>query len=243
MIEYYGLSDVGLHRANNQDSYLTIFNSDGDFLAIVCDGIGGAKAGDVASKTVVDYFKDHFGNSSFNSLEEANNYILHELKMANREVYALSISNPNYSGMGTTLTGVLITKFGTLSLNAGDSRTYGMLDKKLFHLTKDHTLVNQMIDNGEITYDESLTHPKRHYLVKAVGVWNDIVFDVHRVKNMDYYLICSDGLCGYCSDDEIVYIMDSLEFDTCEKKANELNRLALSKGGYDNTTVIVVKVS
>lgn len=242
MIDFYCVTDKGLHRLDNQDSYLTISNDSGDFLALVCDGIGGAKAGDVASKETVKYLEKVFKTSGpFNSLTHAKNYIENELINVNMFIYNLANSNKNYYGMGTTVTGILITSFGVLSINAGDSRTYGLKDKRLVRLTKDHTLVNQMIESGEITYEESLSHPKKHYLIRAVGVWDSVEFDINEIDKMDYYLICSDGLCGYVEDDDIDYVMDSLEFDTCKKKAEALKDMAINKGGFDNVTVVVVK--
>lgn len=242
MIDFYSITDIGLYRTSNQDSYLTLSNDYGDFLAVVCDGIGGAKAGDVASKETINYLKKVFKTSGpFNSLKHASNYIESELINANKYVYNLANSNPDYFGMGTTVTGILITSFGTLSINAGDSRTYGLLNKKLIRLTKDHTLVNQLLENGDISYEESLNHPKKHYLIRAVGVWEDIDFDIKKIDNYEYYLICSDGLCGYVDDNELLYVMDSLEFDTCKKKAIALKDFALSKGGFDNITIIIVK--
>ena len=242
MIDFYGISDVGLHRKKNEDSYMTSFNKDGDFLALVCDGIGGAKAGDVASKMVTDYFLAEFKEStSFESLDSAIDYLNENIEKINRLVFNLSMNNEECFGMGTTISGVLITKHGVLSINVGDSRTYGILDKKLFRLTSDHTLVNQMLERGEITYDESLNHPKRHYLVKAIGVFESVKCDIHKVKDMDYFMICSDGLCGYVDDEEIIRIMNSYEYNSCEDKARALLDFSLLKGGYDNVTVIVIK--
>ncbi|MDO4500175.1 MAG: protein phosphatase 2C domain-containing protein [Erysipelotrichaceae bacterium] len=242
MLKYYAKTDIGLHRSCNQDSYITITNNFGDFLALVCDGIGGGKAGDVASGEFVSYFERIFKDSGpFTSLEMAKEYITYYLRMANRHVYELSLTSKSLYGMGTTVTGILITSFGTLSINLGDSRVYGVLDKRLFRLTNDHTLVNQMLMNGEITYEESINHPKKHFLVKAAGVFEEIDFDVHKVKDMKYYLICSDGLCGYVKDDELLNIVDSYEYDTCRQKCDELVNLALLKGGYDNITVVVVE--
>lgn len=241
MIEYYGVSDVGLHRKKNEDSYVTVSNNNGDFLALVCDGIGGAKAGDVASKMVTDYFLSEFKNSTFGNLEEASDYLLKHLEKINSLVFDLSVSREECYGMGTTLSGVLITKSGVLSINVGDSRTYGIIDKKLFRLTNDHTLVNQMLEMGQISYEESINHPKRHYLVRAIGVFENVKIDIHKVKDMDYFMICSDGLCGYVNDEEIIRIMNSYEYNTCKDKACALLDFALLKGGYDNTTVIVIK--
>lgn len=242
MIDYYCVTDKGLHRTTNQDSYLTIFNDYGDFLAVVCDGIGGSNAGDIASKETCKYLENVFKTSGpFNSIKHASNYLKSGLVNANKHVFTLGNSKKEYYGMGTTVSGILITSFGILTLNAGDSRTYSFNNKKLTRLTKDHTLVNQLLENGEITYEESINHPKKHYLIRAVGVWDNVEFDINEVINNDYFLICSDGLSGYVSDEEITYIMNSLEFDSCKKKAEALKDIALVKGGYDNITVIVVK--
>lgn len=240
MIDFYCISDTGLHRSCNQDSYVTCTNENGDFLALVADGIGGGRAGDVASLQTVEYVKRYFNTIAFTSLDDAKDKIDSLLKQANKYVFDLSMSNIEYFGMGTTLTGILITSFGNLSINVGDSRTYGVVDKKLFRLTVDHTYVNQMLEKGEITYKESLTHPKRHYLTRAVGVFDSVEYDIHKVKDMDMYLLCSDGLCGYLQDNEIMNIIDSLEYDTLKKKGDALIEKALKKGGFDNVTVVLV---
>ncbi|MBR3227561.1 MAG: serine/threonine-protein phosphatase, partial [Erysipelotrichaceae bacterium] len=109
--------------------------------------------------------------------------------------------------------------------------------------THDHTLVNQMLEKGEISYEESLDHPMKHYLVRAIGISENIDFDIHQVKDMDYYLLCSDGLCGYVSDDEIIAVFNDPAYDSTQKKCEELMKLALLKGGYDNITVVIVKRS
>lgn len=240
-MKHYCLTDIGLHREKNQDSYCTVSNTNDDFLAIVCDGIGGGKAGDVASGETVKYFLNEFKkNNGFNSLKEASQYIVDCIKACNSEIYKLSTKYAEYAGMGTTLTGVLITDKGILSINVGDSRVYGYADGKDCRLTVDHTLVNDMLANGEISFEESLTHPKRHYLVKAIGVWDDIEPDVHKIQKMDYYLICSDGLYNYIDSDEMNKIMNDYTL-TVEEKANALLKRALLNGGYDNITVIVIE--
>lgn len=241
MIDYYCLSDVGLHRLTNQDYYVVTNNDDGDFLALVCDGIGGGKAGDVASKKTCEYLKEHFVSLHFLDIDDALNKIKALIEKCNSYIFSLSINNEAYLGMGTTLTGILITSFGCLTINVGDSRTYGVVDKKLFRLTNDHTYVNEKLERGEITYKESLNHPKRHYLTRAIGVFDYVNSDVHKVKNMDMFMLCSDGLCGYVSDNEIINILDSLEFDTLKKKGDALMSLAMKKGGFDNVTIVIVQ--
>lgn len=238
-MKYSCISDIGLIRDKNQDSYIAIENIYGDFLAIVADGIGGGKAGEVASGEVIKYFNKVFPECGpFDSLDNAIDFIKYHIDKINKEVFNLAISDDRYSGMGTTLSGIFITKFGAISINCGDSRVYGFIDDKAFKLTTDHTLINKMLENNEITYEESLTHPKRHYLLKAIGIFDRVECDVHKVKDMDYYLVCSDGLHGYVSDDEIVSIVASEK--TIEEKTLELKDLALLKGGYDNITIILI---
>lgn len=238
---YSCLSDVGLMREINQDSYLAVENKYGDFLVVVADGIGGGKAGEVASGEIVKYLNEIFKVSGpFESIENVIDFINYHLDKANKYVYDLSMSNKDYYGMGTTLTGILITSKGCLSINCGDSRVYGFIDKKIFKLTEDHTLVNQMLAKGQITYEESLNHPKRHYLVRAVGIFEDTKFDVHKVKDMDYFLISSDGLHGYVSEEEISKIILD-ESKTIEDRVIDLKDIALMKGGYDNITVVLIK--
>ena len=240
-MEYFCITDVGLVRDMNQDSYMAMKNNQGDFLVLVADGIGGGKAGEVASGEVIKYFEFAFKDSGpFDTIDDAINYMEFHVAAANRHVYDLSRHYDDYAGMGTTLTGILITSHGTLSINCGDSRVYGFIDSMTLHLTKDHTLVNQMLEKGEITYEESLNHPKKHYLTKAIGIFEKIGFDVHKVKDMEYYLICSDGLHAYVSDEEISAIVYE-EDKTVEQKVIELRDLALLKGGFDNTTIVLVK--
>ena len=240
-MEYSCVTDKGLVREKNQDSYIAVTNRYGDFLALVADGIGGGRAGEVASGETIKYFDDNFKESGpFETVEDAINYMSYHIGCANKHVYELSSTYPEYAGMGTTLTGVLITSKGTISINCGDSRVYGFIDDLCIHLTTDHTLVNQMLEKGQITYEESLNHPKKHYLVKAIGIFPAITADVHKVKDMDYYLVCSDGLHAYTGDDEIAKIVLE-ENKSVEDKTEDLKDLALLKGGFDNITVILVK--
>ncbi len=208
MTEVYGLTDIGLVRDMNQDGFLISENASGDILVLVCDGVGGSRAGEVASGEVIRYFHDIFPKApAFEDLIVAREYLTHHIRQINKTVYDLSMEYPEFRGMGTTLTGFLKTSMGTLSINVGDSRVYGFLDGKSFRLTIDHTLINEMLLSGQITYEESINHPKKHYLVRWIGVGDGLQVDVHKVKDMEYYLACSDGLHGYVSNEEIVSIV------------------------------------
>lgn len=236
---YSCITDIGLVREKNQDSYLAIENKYGDFLAIVADGIGGGKAGEVASGEVIKYFNNTFKESGpFSSLENIIDFLEYHLNKCNEHVLDLSKNNSDYSGMGTTLTGVLLTSFGNIVFNCGDSRAYGLKENKIYRLTTDHTLVNQMLEKGQITYEESLNHPKKHYLVRAIGIFNNVKFDVNKVDDYDYFLICSDGLHGYVDDNSIGLIIYSNK--TIDEKVIDLKDAALLQGGYDNITCILI---
>lgn len=239
---YSCISDVGLMRDKNQDSYLAVENQYGDFLALVADGIGGGKAGEVASGELVKYFNEVFKECGpFDSIDNAIDFMNYHLQKCNEYIFDMSMSIDDYAGMGTTVSGILITSKGCISINCGDSRTYGFIDNKIIKLTEDHTLVNQMLAKGQISYEESLNHPKRHYLVRAVGIFDDVKFDVHKVKKLDYYLVSSDGLHGYVSDSEITKIALD-ETKTIEQRVIDLKDISLLKGGYDNVTVVLIKM-
>lgn len=242
-MKHCSISDIGLVREKNQDAYLYLENESGDVLALVLDGIGGARAGEVASSETVAYLEQHFSAlKAYRDLKDAKEKLYHLLNQANDHVYRLSRRYRDYEGMGTTLSGLLFTKYGILSVNIGDSRVYGLLDNKLFHLTEDDTLINEMLKSGEISYQESLNHPKRHYLTKAIGVYLNVDPDIHPIKAMERFLICSDGMYGYCQDEELLNILNDkhLSLDEC---LESLKNLALMKGGYDNITGIIIDLN
>lgn len=240
-MEYYCITDTGLVRDKNQDSYLAISNAYGDFLVLVADGIGGGKAGEVASGELIKYFDFAFRDSGpFVELDDVKRFIDYHAEVANSILHDLSDRYKDYEGMGTTLTGFIMTALGILSINCGDSRVYGFIDDRIIHLTHDDTLVNQMLEEGKISYEEAINHPKKHYLVKAVGVFDRCDADIHKVREMDYYLACSDGLHSYVSDEEIAGIVLNDELSV-EEKTVELKDLSLLKGGYDNVTIVLVK--
>ena len=237
------LSNIGLIRSKNQDNYLTVYNKNGDLLALVCDGIGGNKAGEVASFEIVRYFENIFKNNhGFKDDEEIITYLKYHVKVASNHVHDLSLKNEDYEGMGTTITGILISSLGNFVINAGDSRVYGLYNHELVHLTKDHTLVNELIDRKMITKEEALSHPKRHYLTKFLGVYDGLGADVYKVMNRyTSYLICSDGLHGYVSKEEIKEVLMNQSVATSLKPRALLN-LALKAGGYDNITIILIEI-
>ena len=238
-MEYYALSDIGFMREKNQDAFLTVENAYGDHLLMVADGIGGGKAGEVASAETVQYFERIFKESGpFSHIEDVAGFLYYHIGYINRHILHMARKQQAYEGMGTTVTGMLVTSLGDTVVNCGDSRVYGFKDGELIHLTKDDTYINQMIDEGRISAEEAADHPKKHYLVKAIGVYDECHADIHQVEEMPIYLLCSDGLHSYVSDDEILETV-SIDDLTIKEKTIRLKELALSKGGYDNITVIL----
>lgn len=240
-MSYVAKTEIGYHRKMNQDAYCCLHNQHQDLLILVCDGIGGSKAGEVASRETIHYFAEHFPkNDGFLNLLEARHYLREYVQKANEHVKKMASDNPDYEGMGTTITGLFFSENGILSLNVGDSRCYGFKDQCLHALTEDDSLVAEMLKMGEITYEESLTHPKRHYLTKAIGIWPHIEANIQEVGEYSQFLVCSDGLHGYVTDAEITEILKDPAADI-QMKAENLKNIALEKGGYDNITFVLLE--
>ena len=239
----FGATDTGLVRANNQDSYVIASNEVGDVFALVCDGIGGGNSGDVASQTAIQYFSEVFSaNKGFKDEEEALTWLRYQIRKANDTVFTLSTTRREYQGMGTTLVGVLLIPQGSYVINVGDSRAYASFQDDSFRcLTQDHTLVQDMVNHGELSEEEMMNHPKRNMLTNALGIWSNIRIDLTRIDDpADTFLLCSDGLHGYVPDSVIAKVMlDSRQ--TLQAKSKQLMNLALLQGGYDNITIILIQ--
>lgn len=238
-VRFYGLSDTGLVRAINQDSFCATYNINNDFLAVVCDGIGGGKAGDVASQLACDVMRDAFlKNPDLNNDDKVRRWLKAAIKKANDIIFMQSSSHRSQNGMGTTMVGVIATNCYTYVFNIGDSRAYGLYDD-LIALTEDHNLLNDLIKSNEISPEEAKGHPKRHVLTNALGIWNDVHVDIARIDD-DYLMLmlCSDGLHGYVSEKDIKKIL--LGAKGLKQKTRELIDEALNAGGYDNITVILM---
>ena len=242
-MKYFALTDKGYKRKDNQDSYCIIHNTKEDVLMMVCDGVGGAKAGDIASNILVKHMSERFSvNKGFKSEYEVNNYLKTELKEASNQVFSEAAINSDYKGMGTTATGIIISSLGIFVFNVGDSRVY-MINKNydLSQLTSDHTLVNKLIAEGSASKQEAQKHPQASYLTNVCGMWANIKSDVFKLKEKTkYILICSDGLHGYVSDEEIKEIIKNNR--SVQQKTKSLMKAALDSGGFDNITIILCKV-
>lgn len=241
-MKYYGITDKGLVRKNNQDSYVIAANQANDIFAIVADGIGGNFGGDIASRMTVRFFSKVFSETEkFTSEEEARKWITSAINACNLQIFEYGQTHEKLKGMGTTFCGVMITSFGKLVVNIGDSRAYAFSDAGNFRqLTCDHSLVNDMLMHGEITPEEAKTYPKKNVLTNALGVWESVHADIDfHTEKMDGMLLCSDGLHGYVDEDVIRSILMNQEIDP-SLRARMLLKKALDAGGFDNITVILI---
>jgi len=234
-----GKTDIGRHRKINQDSYLVI-QHDGFTLVAVCDGMGGANAGEVASAKAVEYLKEIFENTPplDTSTSEMKTWLKDAIDSVNLQLYALASSNEQYHGMGTTMVAVLHHKKATVMANVGDSRIY-TLNGSMNQITMDHTLVQEWINQGRLSEKDAKIHPQRSILTNVLAILPQAIVDLFELEDeVSLILCCSDGLHGYVEDDEIEAILNN--HDDLDVKTNQLITLANAKGGYDNTTVVLM---
>lgn len=230
-------TDVGLVRSNNQDQYLVAPG-----LYAVADGMGGHAAGEVASETAIEALRDAFEHTVHTAES-----LVSAAKTANRAVWDQARANRGMLGMGTTLIALAVvedrgTATGMAIAHIGDSRAYLYRRGSLRQLTTDHSLVQELIDDGQITPEQAAVHPQRHVLTRALGVEPTVEVDLLRLapQHGDRYLLCSDGLPREASDEQIAAVLS--RFADPAEAAKELVALANSKGGSDNVTVVVVDV-
>ena len=241
-MKYYGITDRGLIRRNNQDSYVIASNEARDVFAIVADGIGGNLGGDIASRMAVSYLSRVFAETKgFKSHHEVKEWVEKEIDRCNTEIFTYGQKRPALKGMGTTLCGAIITKNAIYIINIGDSRAYAWWkDGRMTQLTMDHTLVNDMLMHGELTPEEAENFPRKNVVTNALGVWESVKcdIDVHQ-EPIDGLLLCSDGLHGYVAEEHIKAIVSNRTMDPT-LRGRKLLKAALDTGGYDNITIVLI---
>jgi serine/threonine protein phosphatase PrpC len=249
VIESYGLSDVGQKRTNNEDSILV----DAEHACFaVCDGLGGQNAGEVASRMAVETVQVFVAKSHQEKditwpygltmdLSYDGNRLFTAIGLANKTVYRAADGKPEYTGMGTTVVSALVRENVLTVAWVGDSRGYYWRKGTLTRLTEDHTWVNMARKNGSLTEEEAAHHPWSHVLVKAVGGRDSVEPEVveHRLAAGDIALLCSDGLTGMLTDDEIAGVLALAP--TMEAAAKSLIAAANAAGGKDNVSVVLLR--
>lgn len=232
----WGITDIGCVREVNQDAYrLLLSEESGVFL--VCDGMGGAKAGEVASALAAEAFmkavyplSEHFSESAIREI----------FSSVNQLVFEEANANPEHEGMGTTMVCALCCKGQTLIANVGDSRAYLLDQNGMRQVTEDHSLVTELVKRGELTEYQANRHPSRNVITRAVGAEPAVQCDVFSEKPEpgQYLLLCSDGLFREVTDPEIYYeVYQSGQPETaCER----LLTMAKNRGGRDNITILLI---
>ena len=233
-------TDIGKVRLSNEDQAIALTNASGNVLLIVCDGMGGQKKGDLASSlaihTIVTSFKSRKG---FINTYFARLWVNKIVREANRCIYEQSQSNPNYNGMGTTLTMLLILKDIAILANVGDSRCYFLKSHHdLVQMSEDQTYVAYLLRTGQITSQEALTHPKRHVLMNALGIYPSASVEIKTIPYLnEIALLCSDGLYNNVPHEDIAAVIKG--DDSIEQKVNELIAIGNKNGGSDNIAVVI----
>lgn len=240
-MDYYGASDQGLKRELNEDSYCCMENKNGDFLAVVCDGIGGSAAGEVASKMAVMHLQERFCKADAFANEPAVvRWVTSVIEEANDQIFTAAMRNESKRGMGTTCVGILCSNERTFVFNVGDSRVYALYADSFLAMTEDHSYIADLLKNGTITLEEAKVHPGRNMLTNALGVWDHVKIDIHKIReDYELLLVCSDGLHGYVSEDTIKAVLQSRSH-TLKEKVELLIQLANDMGGYDNVSAVLV---
>ncbi len=230
--EQAGRSDVGRQRSANEDSLVLR----PPFFA-VADGMGGAKAGEVASAIAAGAFDD-----AAPAGEQAEAQLTRLLREANRRIYELAVSDESRRGMGTTLTAARVDDDEISLGHVGDSRAYRLRDGELVQLTRDHSLVAELERSGQITPEAAEHHPQRSIITRALGPEPDVEVDTYTVAGRagDVFLLCSDGLTSMISDEEVAAILRSA--DDLDSAAESLVRAANQSGGKDNITVVLFRL-
>ena len=243
-MQSWGLTDPGNVRKQNQDAYRMEQLDRGTLLCVVCDGMGGAKSGNIASTLAVEVFVEEVRRSWKPSMdqEKIDQMLRGAVKLANFTVYDQAAQFAEFDGMGTTLVAALIRGKKATVVNVGDSRAYGIDRGGIQQITKDHSLVQLMVDRGELTPELAKTYPGKNYITRAIGTEPMVMCDIfHRdVSRGDFLLLCSDGLSNLMDDQEILFeVLHGVNKQHCCKR---LLNIAKNRGAPDNVTSILVLI-
>ena len=244
-MQYWGLTDPGCVRAQNQDTYLIEKLDRNSLLCVVCDGMGGAKSGNIASSLAADVFTQEVKHcwSANMDREKIDQMLSGAVKLANFTVYDQSRQFEEFDGMGTTLVAVLISRGKKATvINVGDSRAYGIDKNGIRQLTVDHSLVQMMVDRGELTAEQAKSYPGKNFITRAVGTENTVQCDLFHMdlNKGDYILLCSDGLSNMMDDQEILFeVVHGVNKQHC---CQRLLSIAKNRGAPDNVTSVMVMI-
>ncbi len=235
-----GKTDVGLRRHENQDTF-AVEHGEKLLIAVVCDGMGGAEGGQIASSLAVETFMKEIrallrADMTAGQLRELASFCVAK---ANTAVYQRALQDPAYQGMGTTLVSAVAGERDAVICNVGDSRAYLIHNGEMMRITHDHSVVQTLVENGDITAEEARTHPNRNLITRALGPDETTLCDAFDVSfaHGDKILLCTDGLVVTATDEEICHIVCADK--RAEEKLDDLIALAKAQGAPDNVTAVL----
>ena len=240
-MQTFYLTDSGKVRTHNEDNVIILNNNNSEFLLAVADGMGGHRAGEVASQIAIDHLHDEFDKlETFGSKENAIEWLRNVVVEINNMIFDYTSKNPESKGMGTTLVVAIKTNDYILYGNIGDSSGYVIKNEKLHKVTKDHTLVNLLVSTGELTEEEAKYHPRKNVLMRALGANNPIEIDIFDVDtSVKGLFLCSDGLTNMLTDEQIEKTLNSKL--SIEEAVARLIKKSNSRGGTDNISIAYLK--
>lgn len=243
-MQYWGITDPGCIRTQNQDSYHIEVLDKNTLLCVVCDGMGGAKSGNVASTLAVDVFLQEIKGTWTPDMDpdKADQMLKAAVKLANFTVFDQAQQFEEFTGMGTTLVAVLIQHNYATVVNVGDSRAYHINAGQVRQLTTDHSLVQMMVSRGELTPERARNYPGKNLITRAIGTEPMVECDLfHKsVSPGDWLLLCSDGLTNLLDEQEILY--EVVHAQNKKKICAQLVNIVKMRGAPDNVTCVLVQV-
>lgn len=243
-MEYWGITDPGCVRHQNQDAYQVEELDNNSLLCVVCDGMGGAKSGNVASTLALDVFAQEVRASWKPCMiqEEVDSMLYRAVKLANFTVYDQAKQFEDFSGMGTTMVAVLIEGKKATVVNVGDSRAYRINENGIRTITIDHSVVQMMVFKGELTPEQAKCYPGKNLITRAIGTEPTVQCDIFHLdlERKDCVLLCSDGLSNMLDDQEILF--EAVHGKDQENCCQRLLDIAKTRGAPDNVTCVLIQV-
>lgn len=239
-MQIFSKTDRGRVRTDNQDAYFAGKITDGSVFAVVCDGMGGANAGNVASELAVRHISEYVIRSYRDGMDmtDTEKTLKNAIVSANISLYDKAVNNAELAGMGTTAVAAFVKDGTAVIAHVGDSRIY-LVNGEIKQLTRDHSVVQSLIESGKITPEDAKVHPRKNVITRALGAEEDVAVDSDclNLSNGDTLLLCSDGLTNFLDDKDILTVFQNNDISAvAERLVEEANK----NGGGDNITVVTV---
>ena len=240
-MQTFYMTDAGKVRTHNEDSVIIVSNKNNEFILAVADGMGGHKAGEIASNIAIEHITQSFESmESVGKKEEGIDWLRKIVKEINEKIFSYTKEHPESKGMGTTLVIAIKTDDYILYGNIGDSSGYVIKNERLQKVTKDHTLVNLLVSTGELTPEQAKFHPRKNLLTRALGANDPIEIDIFDVDTaVSGLFLCSDGLTNMVADDQIEKVLNNKS--SIEEQVEKLIKKSNMRGGTDNISIAYLK--